>query len=633
MTKKRRRNKDPVSIPGTRANSCSSGSEFVVIDNKNFTKKEIQSYVSELKADAENQSIKIDDLSEMVIELNKKVQHLLQKQISADNTALSSETSNSAISNETHSEKTITVNNSSNAAASTCANDETNSDALATICDIDETNEDDMETSSIISSLMEVPNPSSQYSNGASLATLLDQQRALMSYNNNEDTVYSTTANQIRRQTKAVRKSTISTESSESPISAGSFTNKATILNNGRGSSTNNSINPNGNNKILISKPQNGSNVADNIKLKFNKKICPEIIVFNMENKKHTVNHIKSLLGHDRVLFKFINKDKTSILTENVNDRKKVLGFLKDNLSRFITFTPSDEKPLMLVIKYIDKSFNDDDIKNDIMKIDKDIKIINLKILESAKPLAEKNIWLLQVDNNEKSKSLLGKKNICFSIVSIESFKSNSILQCKRCQHFNHSAKNCHQPYRCVKCGKQQGQQNEAGEIVGHEPGKCPLNELKENGQNKSSELFCCNCSKFGHTANYKKCEKYVEQVEKKNLQLQNNKKKKAMFDNFVSNGLSFADQLRGNKQEPAKNNNNNKQKPPIVPHNQNDGNAFSNSSFLESECNNFFGSNMFEMLNKINNFIPLYKKSDAKQKPLKLLEFLIHISDRNGST
>lgn len=153
----------------------------------------------------------------------------------------------------------------------------------------------------------------------------------------------------------------------------------------------------------------------------------------------------------------------------------------------------------------------------------------------------------------------------------------------------------------------------------------------KNNSLLKSSDLFCCNCNKVGHTANYKKCEKYTEQVEKRKLQLQNTKKKNEMFNNFVSSGLSFADQIRGNKQTPA--NNNNKQKPPVNSRHSNGTNSFTNSSFLESEYSNHFGSNMFEMLDKINNFIPLYKKLDAKQKPLKLLEFFIHISDRNGAT
>lgn len=139
-------------------------------------------------------------------------------------------------------------------------------------------------------------------------------------------------------------------------------------------------------NQIIISKPieANKANNGDT-KIKFNKKKSPEIVVYNIANKKETLTHLQSLLGHDRVLFRYINKDKTAILTENKEDRSKVLDFLSNNCCRYFTFTPSDEKPLNFLIKYVDESFSEEDVKSDILLINKEIVIRKLKVFGFSK--------------------------------------------------------------------------------------------------------------------------------------------------------------------------------------------------------------------------------------------------------
>lgn len=63
--------------------------------------------------------------------------------------------------------------------------------------------------------------------------------------------------------------------------------------------------------------------------------------------------------------------------------------------------------------------------------------------------------------------------------------KSMLILQCKRCQEFNHTQKYCQLEPRCVKC---------AGKHF-----------TKECRQNKSTPPKCVNCDEM-HPANYRGC-------------------------------------------------------------------------------------------------------------------------------
>jgi hypothetical protein len=117
--------------------------------------------------------------------------------------------------------------------------------------------------------------------------------------------------------------------------------------------STKNTTHIQGDNRILISKPQQAGETEGTKKFKVDKKKSPEIVVFNIGNKKDTFNHLKGLLGHDRIMFRNINKDKTAILTENNTDRKKILEFLNNNYSRYFTYTPINKK----LIKKLTKVF------------------------------------------------------------------------------------------------------------------------------------------------------------------------------------------------------------------------------------------------------------------------------------
>ena len=68
------------------------------------------------------------------------------------------------------------------------------------------------------------------------------------------------------------------------------------------------------------------------------------------------------------------------------------------------------------------------------------------------------------------------------------------VLQCKKCNKFNHFAKNCRGPEICHKCGNQ------------HE-GECQTAILK-----------CPNCKQIGHSARDKKCSHYEREIEIVNI-------------------------------------------------------------------------------------------------------------------
>lgn len=116
------------------------------------------------------------------------------------------------------------------------------------------------------------------------------------------------------------------------------------------------------------------------------------------------------------------------------------------------------------------------------------------------------------------------------------------ITQCRRCQSFFHSASNCYLPPRCVKCKET------------HEIGKCTLNDVPKE---ERSKIFCVLCSKYGHPASYKGCEKYKELQEKLRAKTQSLVQNRGNKPSMVVNpNISFADIIQNNN-TPSGNTNN----------------------------------------------------------------------------
>lgn len=137
-----------------------------------------------------------------------------------------------------------------------------------------------------------------------------------------------------------------------------------------------------------------------------------------------------------------------------------------------------------------------------------------------------------------KVKSTSRKKSLEFCIV----VRKPKITQCRRCQSFFHSASNCYLPPRCVKCKET------------HEIGKCTLNDVPKEERNK---IFCVLCSKYGHPASYKGCEKYKELQEKLRAKTQSLVQNRGNKPSMVVNpNISFADIIQNNN-TPSGNTNN----------------------------------------------------------------------------
>ena len=122
---------------------------------------------------------------------------------------------------------------------------------------------------------------------------------------------------------------------------------------------------------------------------------------------------------------------------------------------------------------------------------------------------AKKN-FLVQIQKDSDITELISLRHLLFQVISWDKLKKETIVQCKKCQGFNHMASNCSMGYKCVKCK------------IKHQPGACSIDKNTER-----KDLYCVNCDQMGHPASYRGCPEVKKFLEKQKEILKFRKKSK----------------------------------------------------------------------------------------------------------
>lgn len=218
------------------------------------------------------------------------------------------------------------------------------------------------------------------------------------------------------------------------------------------------------------------------------------------DNRAEIQREIQATLPKDSCLFGRVNNGKFRVFTNDAPTRLVLIEFLKKKSITFNTYTPSDEKMVNVLIKGLDHIDDSDAIKDALaLKGFEPIKIQKHITGYMRKNNIKSNLWLIVLQPNTDTNELFKIKAIDRAIVKFDFLRKPKVIQCRRCQRFNHSASNCMLPYRCVKCTDD------------HEPGKCKSVTNKNKFKPK-----CVNCQ-GNHTANdAANCDAFKKAIELK---------------------------------------------------------------------------------------------------------------------
>jgi hypothetical protein len=325
-----------------------------------------------------------------------------------------------------------------------------------------------------------------------------------------------------------------------------------------------------------------------------NKKIAkqrvpPIVITKEFKNPKEAIESIKRMLKGN-VSFKIL-REGYSVTLETLDDHGTVKQFLAQQKIPFYTYTTIDKKPIRLVLKGVHHTYTPEDIIEDLSN--KKIKAISVQPM-FAKGKVPMDMFIVNFEHGTKIMELMKTvKFVCHQAISWQQFIKKDIgTQCRKCQRFGHAAANCGLEFRCVKCPHR------------HAPGDCPL----ENDQ----PATCVNCNS-NHPASYKKCPaytKYTESLKKfqgksginKSYSKSSNNVNSSSDSSKIKSNQSYSQALTSNKSHSSQN----------------------DLHFLSNEIDSLFNCNLTELLQKIQTFVPEYKKSnDAMLKKIMIIDFL----------
>ena len=326
-------------------------------------------------------------------------------------------------------------------------------------------------------------------------------------------------------------------------------------------------------------------------------------------------------LRPDQFHFITVNKNRLRILVNDLQIHKQIIKYLEEvERGAFFFHTPTEEKPLNFLIKNLtDNSYNKEDIEEALLSdLKLELNIIKIKRFETLRSKLDKtvlNIWHIQIHPQSKHlKEFINLKYILNTTIKIEQLKPQSI-QCKNCQRYYHTARNCRMPFRCVKC------------VQSHAPGECPIVPVTDPENPDLNRLQCVNCLQRGHPASYKGCPKAKDiQTRNKNnitAQKQNHTNRNSTMSN-LPNRPTFAECVK--TVQPPKNNAVGKQN---WPQNHGTNNPQSdNLNFLDRELKKYFNQDFNSITNKINTFIQTYNTLSEKNKKDSLLRFMFTVSN-----
>lgn len=197
-------------------------------------------------------------------------------------------------------------------------------------------------------------------------------------------------------------------------------------------------------------------------------------------------------------IFQLNGNSTPKIYPANAEIKSQIIDILQSNQLEFNSFAEKGEKQQSFIVRGLNIGDDESNIKHitqalTSVGIQSDVEC-NRFITSHMKRSSEQNpnqstLYRFTINHQETTAGLSSIKTINGFRVVIEKMKKSAVIQCRRCQRFQHTANSCSFNYRCVQC------------VTPHNPGQCPRT------LNKKLPLQCCNCSAAGlkksdHTAN-----------------------------------------------------------------------------------------------------------------------------------
>jgi len=153
------------------------------------------------------------------------------------------------------------------------------------------------------------------------------------------------------------------------------------------------------------------------------------------------------------------------------------------------TYQLKDDKPYRVVHRNLHHSLPVEDIKEDLQK--KGFKARNITDITHRVTKLPLPMFYVNLEHASNNKYIYNLRLLSNFFIKVETpHKTTNMVQCTRCQKYNHTKAYCNLPYKCVKCGN--------------------LHDSKTCAKSRNTPAKCALCG-GAHPANYSGCQVHKE--------------------------------------------------------------------------------------------------------------------------
>ena len=238
----------------------------------------------------------------------------------------------------------------------------------------------------------------------------------------------------------------------------------------------------------------------------------PPIFVHGVTDYPKMIQALEATVEAEQYKTKTMANNVVKINVNTAETYRKVVRFMKDSNIIHHTYQLKEDKPYRVVIRNLHHTLPIAQIKEDLQKEGFQVRnITNITHRITRQPLPMFYVDLEPANNNKAIYNLRFLHNL---VIKVEPpHKTTNIVQCTRCQQYNHTKAYCNLPYNCVKCGNP------------HDSKTCT--------KPKDTPAKCALCG-GAHPANYRGCQVH-----------------KALQNKIRSKTLTYRKELNGAQQQP----------------------------------------------------------------------------------
>lgn len=198
----------------------------------------------------------------------------------------------------------------------------------------------------------------------------------------------------------------------------------------------------------------------------------PPIFVHGVTDYVKMVKAIHDIAEIEQYQTKTMANNMVKINATTPETYRKLVKYMKDSNIIHHTYQMKEEKAYRVVIRNLHPTTPITDIKEALLKFGfKTRNVTNITHRATKQPLPMFYVDLEPSENNKEVYNLRAINNQIIKVVPPQ--RNHSIVQCTRCQQYNHTKTYCNLPYKCVKCGGSHDTKscNKARDV----PAKCAL--------------------------------------------------------------------------------------------------------------------------------------------------------------